>query len=83
MIFVESQPEAHRSSVWLRFREPSRGDGRADASVELTFHPSATRAELIPAETGWHVAFVMLNSVPTNLEFSSDYDVGDGGDRPL
>ena len=45
--------------------------------MELMFHYSATRAELVSSENSWYVTFVMVDSAPIVHEFSSRHDVGD------
>ena len=45
--------------------------------MELKFHYSATRAELVSAENRWYVTFVMVDAAPIVHEFSSRHDVGD------
>jgi hypothetical protein len=45
--------------------------------MELRFHYSATRAELVSSENRWYVTFVMVDSAPIVHEFSSRRDVGD------
>jgi hypothetical protein len=45
--------------------------------MELKFHYSATRAELMSSKNRWHVTFVMVDAVPIVYEFSSRHDVGD------
>jgi hypothetical protein len=45
--------------------------------MELKFHYSATRAELVGSGNRWYVTFVMVDSAPIVHEFSSRRDVGD------
>ncbi len=45
--------------------------------MELKFHYSAARAELVSSENRWYVTFVMVDSAPIVHEFSSRYDVAD------
>ena len=45
--------------------------------MELKFHYSATRAELVSSENRWYVTFVMVDSTPIVHEFSSHHDVED------
>jgi hypothetical protein len=45
--------------------------------MELKFHYSATRAELLSSEDRWYVTFVMIDAAPIVHEFSSSHDVGD------
>lgn len=45
--------------------------------MELKFHYSAVRAELISSEGRWYVTFVMVDAAPIVHEFSSSHDVGD------
>jgi len=45
--------------------------------MELKFHYSATRAELMSSENRWYVTFVMVDAAPIVHEFSSRHDVGD------
>ena len=45
--------------------------------MELRFHYSATRAELVSSEGRWYVTFVMIDVAPIVHEFSSRHDVGD------
>ena len=47
--------------------------------MELKFHYSATRAELVASENRWYVTFVMVDSAPIVHEFSLHRDVGDPG----
>ena len=44
--------------------------------MELRFHYSATRAELVSSEGRWYVTFVMIDVAPIVHEFSW-HDVGD------
>ncbi len=46
-------------------------------AIELKFHYSATRAELVSSENRWYVTFVMIDSAPIVHEFSSRHDAGD------
>ena len=45
--------------------------------MELKFHYSATRAELVGSEDRWYVTFAIGDSAPIVHEFSSRHDVGD------
>ena len=45
--------------------------------MELKFHYSAIRAELMSSENRWYVTFVMVDAAPIVHEFSSRHDVGD------
>jgi len=45
--------------------------------MELRFHYSATRAELVSSGGRWYVRFVMVDSSPIVHEFTSRHDVGD------
>lgn len=50
---------------------------KGDVDMELKFHYSATRAELMSSEGRWYVTFVMMDSAPILHEFTSRHDVGD------
>jgi hypothetical protein len=45
--------------------------------MELRFHYSANRAELMASENRWYVTFTMVDAAPIVHEFSSRHDVGD------
>jgi hypothetical protein len=45
--------------------------------MELKFHYSATRAELVSSENRWYVTFVMVDSARIVHQLSSRHDVGD------
>jgi hypothetical protein len=45
--------------------------------MELRFHYSAIRAELVSSEGRWYVRFVMTDVAPIVHEFSSRHDVAD------
>ncbi len=45
--------------------------------MELRFHYSAARAELVSSDDRWYVTFVMIDAAPIVHEFSSHHDVGD------
>ncbi len=45
--------------------------------MELKFHYSAIRAELMSSDDRWYVTFVMVDTDPIVHEFSSRHDAGD------
>jgi hypothetical protein len=45
--------------------------------MELRFHYSATRAELVSSDGRWYVTFAMIDSAPIVHEFTPRHDVGD------
>lgn len=45
--------------------------------MELKFHYSASRAELVGSRNKWYVTFIMVDGAPMVYEFSSRHDLGD------